>query len=174
MDTMGEDDFWAELNRLKEDDNLDLYQSLPQLSLSQPNSPNATATDPPHHYYESIGGATALIPPTEPYYPDVLVSKDHTEQEPMRESLNPAAGAIMPPPLPSRRSRFLSDQQRSYRRPLSCDFSRKITRTNTSVESGEVAVSSSHDRIILKEKVGPITLLHCQYLSSTLLIVFEA
>lgn len=154
MDTLEDDDFWAVLKCIEEEDG-DVDQYLSQLSMSQPNFHNATAPpidlDPQGHYYESIGGATALIPPPEPYYVEVLESEDHSEQVPMREVFIPGAVAAMPPPVPPR-TRFLSARQQSFQRPLSCDFSRKVTRANTSVDSGEFTVSSTSDRRVAKKK----------------------
>ena len=144
MDTY-EQDYLIALSYL-DDDELD--QSLSALAMSQPNVPTVPQISPEaqdYYYYETIGDATTPSAPPEPYYFDLLESEDHTEQVPMREAFIPAAeAAAMPPPVPPR-TRFLSVQSRSFRRPLSCDFSR-----NNSVDSANFAVSTSKRRVTKK------------------------
>ncbi|XP_062403201.1 phosphatidylinositol 3-kinase C2 domain-containing subunit gamma [Sardina pilchardus] len=136
MDELEKDYLYA--LSLMDDDELDMYQSISALSVSQPIFPTAPpfSADPEDHFYETIGGAAAAAPPLEPYYFEVqheLKDYTDTEQVPVREATIPAPGDAMPPPVPPRR-RFLSVQQRTER-PRSCDFSRKILRTATSVDS---------------------------------------
>ncbi|KAG5273788.1 hypothetical protein AALO_G00155520 [Alosa alosa] len=142
-------DFLVALSFL-DDDDLDLYQSLSALPVSQPTFPTAPpiSAGPQDHFYETLDGATATAPAPEPYYEVLHGLEDYTdtEQVPTREAFIAAPGAAMPPPVPPRR-RFLSVQQRTER-PHSCDFSRKIVRTATSVDSRDVADDNWTIRLI--------------------------
>ncbi|XP_063052825.1 phosphatidylinositol 3-kinase C2 domain-containing subunit gamma [Engraulis encrasicolus] len=138
-----EQDYFAALKLLEEEEDDDFLQSISALSVSQPNLPSppgfTTEVYPyAHHYYESIGDALVPTAPPEPYYMEVLGRSEQDQSWQVlptpSEALMPEAGAVMPPPVPPRR-RILSVQDRSPR-PLSWDFTNKGLRANSSLNLG--------------------------------------